>query len=182
MKRRNPKYFTMIELMFVIAILVILVGISWVAGTKVLRGQTEAKTKAEITLLINAIEQYNTRWGVYPHEISNATGYSGNLDFGEYLSKVLPGSGWSGSKRPMYIDYDSADMLVSNSNYADPSATSTNVQDPYENVYKYVLTIDATTGEKSFKVYSFGLNGDDNSGQFTKDPSDNLDDISSDNL
>lgn len=161
MKRRNPKYFTMIELMFVIAILVILVGISWVAGTKVLRGQTEAKTKAEITLLINAIEQYKTRWGGYPNSFSqgnnSSTTYS--IDFGEYLSKVLPGSGWSGSKRPMYIDYDSVDILVSNSNYADPSANSTTVQDPYENAYQYVLTIDAQ-GAQSIVISSAGLDGD----------------------
>ena len=65
MKRRNSKYFTLIELMFVIAILVVLIAISWVAGTKVLRGQTEAKTKAEITLLMSAIEQYKVRFGHY---------------------------------------------------------------------------------------------------------------------
>lgn len=160
MKRRNPKYFTMIELMFVVAILVILVGISWVAGTKVLRGQTEAKTKAEITLLINAIEQYKTRWGSYPYAFgATPSDRIGDLDFAHLLSKVLPDSGWSG-KRPMYVNYDSSDIIVDN-NYDDNGGSIDvtsliKVYDPYENAYKYAYDADTDT----YIVYSAGLDGE----------------------
>ncbi|MCM8536843.1 MAG: type II secretion system GspH family protein [Lentisphaeraceae bacterium] len=93
MKRRNKKYFTLIELLFVIAILVILIGISWVAGTKVLRNQTIKKTKAEIFLLTDAIRQYKDRFDAYPPEANDKT-----LNFAAYLSKMQPGdNNWPNS-------------------------------------------------------------------------------------
>ena len=60
---RRRAGFTLIELLLVISVLVIIISISWVAGTNVMRKQTEAKTKAEILLLSNAVKQYKTRWG-----------------------------------------------------------------------------------------------------------------------
>ena len=157
MKRRNSKYFTLIELMFVIAILVVLIAISWVAGTKVLRGQTEAKTKAEITLLMSAIEQYKVRFGHYFQQSSNTS-----LNFAEYLSKVLPTqSGWTGSKRPMFIDFKSSDILTDPTDgYDDASgAASTTVNDPYENAYIYLAStsVDANGNPLSYLIYSKGL-------------------------
>lgn len=163
------------ELLFVIGILVILVGISWVAGTKVLRSQTKAKTKAEIILLVGAIEQYKTRWGGYPHSWAGNT-YDGELDFGEYLSKVLPDGNWKDASnnnidRPMLIDYDKEDILVDNSDYADNNASETNVQDPYENTYWYVLE----NNPVKIRVYSAGLDGEYNA-------PDDEDNVSSDDL
>ncbi|MCM8533785.1 MAG: type II secretion system GspH family protein [Lentisphaeraceae bacterium] len=179
MKRRNKKYFTLIELLFVIAILVILIGISWVAGTKVLRNQTEKKTKAEILLLNHAVKQYKDRFGELPATSSK------QIDFAAYLSKVKPGSGWSG-KRPMYIDFQKADFFVGpssgNIDYtevdkANPAA-AVYALDPYEN--PYYINVDAATGK--FFIYSYGLDGQDDGGQYSKDSSLGLDDISSDNL
>ncbi|MCH2208684.1 MAG: hypothetical protein MK132_22830, partial [Lentisphaerales bacterium] len=156
MKRRNLKYFTLIELLFVIAILVVLIGISWVAGTKVLRSQTKAKTKAEITLLVSAVEQYKDRWGHYPY----SNGYAGPLNFGEQLSKVAPNGSWKKSDgtagtRPMFIDYDSSDIIVSNSDYSASSAAATTVHDPYETAYFY----QHNATDNTILIYSYGLDG-----------------------
>lgn len=160
MKRRNLKYFTLMELLFVIGILVILVGISWVAGTKVLRSQTKNKTKAEIMLLSGAIEQYRQRFGHYPPQAGNTT-----LNFGEYLSKVLPNGQWtdasgSSADRPMLVDFDKEDIIVDNSSYAAHDADTTIVMDPYENEYMYLLSNNST----SFLIYSKGLDGEHGSG------------------
>ena len=173
MKRRNSKYFTLIELMFVIAILVVLIAISWVAGTKVLRGQTEAKTKAEITLLMSAIEQYKVRFGHYFQQSSDTT-----LNFGQFMSKVLPtASGWSGSNRPMFIDFEGSDIIVSNSNYAQTGASTTIVSDPYENAYVYLAStsVDANGNPLSYLIYSKGLDAAHGAGDSSSKYSDKED-------
>jgi len=164
MKRYNRRNFTLVELMFVVGILVILIGISWVAGTKVLRKQAKSKTKAEITMLVAAVKQYKDRHGEYPPEASNDA-----LDFGAYLSKVLPGSGWTG-KRPMFIDFKKHNINISNDDFDNANATSGTVQDPYEQNYLYTLN----TTDNTFKIWSTGLDGTNDSGAG--------DDVSSDNL
>ena len=151
MKRYNKLKFTLIELMFVVAILVILIGISWVAGTKVLRGQAESKTKAEIKMLVSAMHQYKDRFGSFPD-------VKGTLNFGEYLSKVQPNTtGWtSGKPRPMFIDYTKNNINVSNTAYDDPNATETIILDPYELEYVYIFD---STEDDTFLIYSAGLDG-----------------------
>ena len=165
MKRYNRRNFTLVELMFVVAILVILIGISWVAGTKVLRSQAKSKTKAEIKMLVSAVEQYKERYGVYPPDGGD---YDGTLNFAEYLSKVQPGSGWVG-KRPMFIDFTKHNINVDpDTGYDDASAVSTKVLDPYEQDYLYKY--DSTTN--TYIIYSVGLDSDPNTD----------DDVSSDDL
>lgn len=164
MKRYNRRNFTLVELMFVVGILVVLIGISWVAGTKVLRKQAKSKTKAEITMLVSAVKQYKDRFGSLP--VTSTT--KQEMNFGQYLSKVLPGSGWTG-KRPMFVDFKKHNINVSNDNFDDAGAGTTKVQDPYEQVYMYKAESDGT-----FKIWSTGLDGSDNNGSG--------DDVSSDNL
>ena len=155
MKRRNKKYFTLIELLFVVAVLVIIISISWVAGTNVIRKQTVSKTKAEILMLTNAIKQYNTRWGYFPSTIGTGT----TLNFANYLSNVLPNSGWTG-KRPMYVDFGAADIMISDVNLDDEDNTGpVTVSDPYEQPYIYKVN----PSTQSFIIYSLGLDAADNS-------------------
>ncbi len=162
MKRYNKRNFTLIEIMFVVGILVILIGISWVAGNKVLRKQAESHTRAELKLLHEAVKQYQTRWGNLPHfsqittsDVDNANG----LDFAEYLSKVSPHSTtWTTDKpRPMYIDYSSENFNVNYTNYAltygDGANVGIKLSDPYEQTYHYVIK---ANGE-GFYLYSVGL-------------------------
>lgn len=196
MKRRNKKYFTLIELLFVIAILVILIGISWVAGTKVLRNQTEKKTKAEILLLSHAVKQYKDRWGSYPHAFAGNNKAAAGLDFAHLLSKVLPDTGWSSEKRPMFIDYKQADFFVgtwsgtaatidySKVDHSSDCSITDQIYafDPYENPYMYAYYKDTD----SFIIYSKGLDGDSTDpgagAAYDKTQSLNLDNITSDDL
>lgn len=166
MKRYNRRNFTLVELMFVVAILVILIGISWVAGTKVLRSQAKSKTKAEITMLVAAVKQYKDRYGSHPKAGAD---YDGSLNFGEYLSKVQPNSGWSG-KRPMFVDFKKHNInyICTSGEFDDDNAGATTIKDPYEN--DYIMVYDNT--EDTFYIYSVGLDGDPNT----------ADDVRSDNL
>ena len=67
MKKRN---FTMIELLFVILILITLIGISWVAVTKVVRTQNIFKAKSEMAMLLLATVQYKDRYRTYPFDVN----------------------------------------------------------------------------------------------------------------
>ena len=177
MKRYKKLKFTLVELMFVVAILVILIGISWVAGTKVLRSQAKQKTKAEIKMLVSAMHQYKERFGSFPPSAN----YNGPLNFGEYLSKVQPNAGWSSGNRPMFIDFTKNNFNVSITSYDDPNAGSTTIRDPYEQDYIYIYS--HSDEPDKFLIYSVGLDGDEET-QPTK-PSDyvttgdNADNISS---
>ncbi|NQZ57216.1 MAG: type II secretion system protein GspG, partial [Lentisphaeraceae bacterium] len=75
-----------------------------------------------------------------------------------------------------YIDFLKQNIYVNNENYADTDATDTEVEDPYENSYRYKY--DDTTDE--FIIYSVDLDGDDDAGVYN--PSNDEDDISSDEL
>ena len=154
--------FTLIEIMFVVGILVILIGIGGIAGSKAIRKQMEVQTKAEITMLKAAVRQYKTRWGEYPVQTSDT-----KFSFAEYLSKVSPTSStWTGV-RPMYIDYKSSNMAISNDNYNIVNAISTKVLDPYEQCY-YYLTDNVDGVAVRFLIYSVGRDGD----QVNSDPDD----------
>lgn len=189
----------MIELMFVIAIVVILMGISWVAGTKVLRAQTKAKTKAEIVMISAAVNQYKTRWGSYPNEADYR-----DINFVNYLSKVKPNSGWTGA-RPMYIDFKSSDMIraerVSGPLTIQGDSGSTSVSynandsgdyllDPYENPYLYFTDEDANGKTIKFTIVSMGVDGKmdwpsdstNTASDYDSSTDDNKDNVSSDDL
>ena len=131
MKTSFKNHFTLIELMLVVTVLVILISISWVAGTKVIKAQIDRKMQAEVLSLSKVIELYKIRYGDYP----TATAPS-SLNFGEKLSGVKPGAGWNG-KRTMYIDFRKSGFKVSNDNYDASNATATIVFDPYDNPYLY---------------------------------------------
>ena len=102
MKSYKKSCFTLIELMFVITVLVILISISWINGTKVIDKQIDRKMKAEIATLVKVIELYKIRYGAYPP--NDTPGVAQALNFAEKLSSSKPGSGWIG-KREMYINF-----------------------------------------------------------------------------
>ena len=178
MKNARKKYFTLVEIMITIGILVVLMSISWVAGGKVLKSTKIKQMKAEISMLVTAVEQYKTRWGAYPFTSTGgvSSGESAlTFDFGEKLSSVAVGAGYT-TDRPMYIDFLKQNIYVDNEEFADTDATATEVEDPYENPYQYKY--DDTTNE--FIIYSVGLDGGDDHGVYN--PGNDEDDISSNNL
>lgn len=162
----RKKSFTIIEIMFVVVILVILIGIGFAAGAKVLRKTASAKTAAELKMLQSAIIQYADRWGSdigLPH----SNGYNGPLNFCEHLSKVSVYDKWTmtkpdgtvvDSQRPMFIDFKKHNMNISNKDYmwCKPSGKNPSpslAQDPYEQNYIY-----RNFGGK-FEIRSAGLDG-----------------------
>jgi len=126
--------------MFVVAILVILIGIGFVAGTKTLRKQAEIKTKAEIKMLVSACHQYKDRYGAFP----DITGNIIEFNFCEHLSKIPVTPGFSGDRR-FFIDFKAHNINLEN----------WIAQDPYEQPYKYQYK------DNIIKVWSIGLDSVD---------------------
>jgi type II secretory pathway pseudopilin PulG len=148
MKKKN---FTLIEVLFVILILIILIGISWVAGAKVIRSQNKTKMKAEVAIIESAIRQYKERYNSYPFSDTQL------VNFAEKLSDVPLGAGWEGTVRPMFIDYRSNDMYTSNNNYDSndaSAATGTILLDPYEIPYQVLVVLDDSGNIIKFTVVS----------------------------
>jgi len=126
--------------MFCVAILVILLGISWVAGTKVLRNQAETKTKAEIKMLMSACRQYKDMYIYYPID----EGTESDVNFLQWLSPVkYDNQHLYDGQIPMFIDYDK-----NNINYE-----GNEIKDPYEQTYQCKLE------NGVFSIWSVGLDG-----------------------
>lgn len=62
----NKQKFTLIELMFTIAILVILIGVGAAAANKVVRKQANIQIKAELKMIQSALTIYKNRYSFYP--------------------------------------------------------------------------------------------------------------------
>lgn len=134
----KKRYFTLIEMLFSIVILIALIGISWVAGNKVLKSQNKTKIKAEVAMIEAAIHKYKDRYNEYPFTETQI------INFAEKLSSVPSNAGWEGSVRPMFIDFKSNNMMTNNDNYnsSDPSeATATTLFDPYESPYRVIVIL-----------------------------------------
>lgn len=58
--------FTLIEIMFVVTILVILIGIGMVAGSKIMRKSADTQINSELKMIQSAIEVYKVKNQVYP--------------------------------------------------------------------------------------------------------------------
>ena len=88
------------------------------------------ETRAVISILSTAIEQYKDRYESYP-KLESST-----FDFGEKLSSVPVNSDYLG-KRPMYIDFIQFNISVSNKNYAEVNATKIVIFDSWKTPYYY---------------------------------------------
>jgi Tfp pilus assembly protein PilE len=171
MKSYKKQNFTLIEIMFVVGILVILIGISWVAGNKILRKSAENQTKAEVTMIHKACEAYNVRFDGLP-STSDTT-----VNFINYLSKVRPGSTtYSGTKRPMFVDFRKSNINLDNDSYDAISGGATIASDPYDQEYKYVYNSGA------FYIYSAGVDGQSTAPHDDKTLANNVDNIVSTKL
>lgn len=158
-KKVNLKFFTLIELIFVIGILVILISISWVNGSKTIKTVSTKQVQAEILLIRTALRSYETRWGDFPQSTSDL------VDFGEYLSSISPHEDYVNPAnkplpREMYIDLKSSNINAENKDcYAYTKSKhgavipKVIIQDPYEQPYVYKVS------GNTFEVISVGLDG-----------------------
>lgn len=130
--------FTLIELMFVVTILVILISIGFVAGTKTLRKQAYMKTKAEIKMIESACRQYKDRYGNFP----DITGSEVEVDFLNHLAKIPDIASFTGDRK-MFIDCKKHAI----------NTEGNKILDPYEQVYMYQYA------KNKILIWSVGLDG-----------------------
>ena len=67
----NRNGFTLIELLMVIAVILILAGITFGVSRGVQNAQARTKARAELATIAQAIEQFKSRYGDYPwHDLA----------------------------------------------------------------------------------------------------------------
>jgi prepilin-type N-terminal cleavage/methylation domain-containing protein len=167
--KKNKSFFTLVEMMLVLAIIAILFGLGTAMFTKATEQSEITLAKSQIASLVSAVEMYKDRWGSYPAPGGTASIDSVNnaFNFGQWLSKVAPisslNNGWTG-KRPMFVKFKELGFEVGNENYDDATTTETTLYDPWGSPYGY--SYNSLT--QSFIIYSIGTH-DTLSGQLSAD-------------
>ena len=169
---KRQQGFTLIELLMVIAVILILAGITFGISRGVQNAQARTKAKAELAIISQGLEQYKSVNGDYPW----VTGSSNEVDRAKELAKAL--MGWkefdrSGSSVD-YIDKDEDTVPSSGPRaFIDPEKLSysgtlpsnNNVMptdlyytDPWGNlyVYKYRTSTASSWDNFGYVLYSKG--------------------------
>lgn len=178
---RRPKQqgFTLVELLMVIAVILILAGITFGISRGVQNAQARAKAKAELATISQAIEQFKSRYGDYPWHDSDA-GYPGNEDVnnamltyaltGRLKLEADPDNG--GTTRVVKVDDSLEDEDVEkNPKFIDLSKFSTTgsenspelILDPWGNPYVYMYKEESDPDQWDvfgYHLFTTGPNGD----------------------
>ena len=134
-------------ILFSIPVVAALLLLSWYLGQTKLKKQVTLASTQQMKLLTFAIIMYKDSYGHLPKQTS------GPVDFAEQLSKIpASDSQWLGP-RPMFVDYEKHNFHVSNSKYAEVSATATTIFDPCETPYRF----EYKNNSNSFSLISAGL-------------------------
>ena len=64
--KKNKSFFTLVEMMLVLAIIAILFGLGTAMFTKATEQSEITLAKSQIASLVSAVEMYKDRWGSYP--------------------------------------------------------------------------------------------------------------------
>jgi len=168
---KRQQGFTLIELLMVIAVILILAGITFGISRGVQNAQARAKTKAELATISLAIEQFKSRYGDYPwHK-------EGEVDTNKTLLFALTG-------RLVLADPDPTDstdeikaLIITNQNQIDENpkflddtkfstssinGETTNLLDSWGNPYNYRYKEDNALNDWDvfgFHLYSTGPKG-----------------------
>jgi len=172
--RRHPKQqgFTLIELLMVIAIILILAGITFGISRGVQNAQARAKAKAELATISQAIEQFKSRYGDYPWHDSEGTdtnqmllfALTGRLamekqsDGSISVTKTLSQDDAVVMKRPKFLDESKF------STSEDTAGNTLQLLDPWGNPYVYWYKWEATPDAWDvfgYHLYSTGSKGSD---------------------
>lgn len=179
--RSSNRGFTLIELLMVIAIIMILAGITFGISRGVQNAQARAATKAELAVIAQALETYKSKFGDYPWvgnpDVSSDTNRK-NSSHG--LMKTLVGwqavdgtqDGGTSTTLGKVFNHGESVLDVSKLSLsqdwptsaaeASPSGT-TYFTDPWGNAYVYIYKdpSDNTTWER-FGYILFSIGGDGN--------------------
>ena len=158
--KKNKSFFTLVEMMLVLAIIAISFGLGTAMFTKATEQSEITLAKSQIASLVSAVEMYKDRWGSYPAPSGTDLDQINEVfNFGQWLSKVAPisslNNGWTG-KRPMFVKFKELGFEVGNENYDDATTSNTTLYDPWGSPYGYSYD----GGTKSFIVYSIGTYDD----------------------
>ncbi|CAA6677187.1 MULTISPECIES: prepilin-type N-terminal cleavage/methylation domain-containing protein [unclassified Lentimonas] len=167
-KRSTKSGFTLIELLMVIAVIMVLAGITFGISRGVQNAQARTQAKAELAVISQALEAYKSTYGDYPwaadgDELAqalmgwmkfNRTGTTTSFDL--VSASEVPATGPKSFIDPSKMEYTGT--LPSAVNVA-PTAVA--FQDPWgtEYVYKYKTGATASWDNFGFVLYSKGPDG-----------------------
>lgn len=176
-RARASQGFTLIELLMVIAIILILAGITFGISRGVYNAQARTKAKAELATISQAIEQFKLQYGDYPWHDSD-TGYPETS--GEVTSTMLMYA--LTGRMVMERDPATGDLVVelvdrsldneevkNRPSFIDPTKFSTSGSeddpeaflDPWGNPYRYWYKVENTPGKwEMFGFHLYSIGGD----------------------
>jgi prepilin-type N-terminal cleavage/methylation domain-containing protein len=194
-RKRRQAAFTLIELLMVIAVILILAGITFGISRGVQNAQARAQAKAELATLAQAIEQFKSRYGDYPWHQSGGSWGSGGVDdtnqmllyalTGRLVLRQEPVPGNPGSTRmtAVKISDDLDDSKVAkNPKFIDPSRFYVQengagqpiaLLDPWGNPYKYWYKWDDAPDQWEvfgYHLYSLGGDGEEDNSEIEQSP------------
>jgi prepilin-type N-terminal cleavage/methylation domain-containing protein len=176
LRRPQQKAFTLIELLMVIAIILILAGITFGIARGVQNAQARAKTKAELATISQAIEQFKLRYGDYPW---HQGGGGDSTDNNRMLLYALTGRLILADPNPNDQTNETKTLVVTNETQIDrnpkfldetkfsvsmTNGASVNLIDPWGNPYIYWYKWDDSPDDWDvfgFHLYSTGSKGSD---------------------
>ncbi len=143
---KRQQGFTLIELLMVIAVILILAGITFGISRGVQNAQARTKVKAELATISLAIEQFKSRYGDYPWHSADEVDTNKTLLFALTGRLVLgdPDPGDSTNEIKALI-IDTQNQIDANPKFLDDTKLSTssingettNLLDPWGNPYIY---------------------------------------------
>jgi prepilin-type N-terminal cleavage/methylation domain-containing protein len=168
---KRQQGFTLIELLMVIAVILILAGITFGISRGVQNAQARAKAKAELATISLAIEQFKSRYGDYPwHK-------QGEVDTNKTLLFALTGRLVLGDPDPQDSKNETKALIIDTQNQIDANpkflddtkfstslinGETTNLLDPWGQPYIYWYKWDNESNDWDvfgFHLYSTGPKG-----------------------
>ena len=168
---KRQQGFTLIELLMVIAVILILAGITFGISRGVQNAQARAKAKAELVTISLAIEQFKSRYGDYPWHSADET------DTNKALLYALTGRLVIGDPSPEDETVEIKASILTDQSQIDANpkflddtkfstfsinGETTNLLDPWGNPYIYWYKWDNASNAWDFygyHLYSTGPNG-----------------------
>jgi len=177
-RAQSTQGFTLIELLMVIAIILILAGITFGIARGVYNAQARTKARAELSAIAQAVEQFKLQYGDYPWHDSDIGSYpssSGEVT-NTMLMYALTGRmvmerQANGKVQVRLVSRKLDDPEVEkNPSFIDPTKFSTSGSaddpeaflDPWGSPYRYRYKEEATPNDWEvfgFHLYSVGLDG-----------------------
>lgn len=158
----NRSGFTLIELLMVIAVILILTGITFGISRGVQNAQARTKARAELATIAQALEQFKSRYGDYPWHKSGETdtnktllyALTGRLAIRDLEAIIITDEGQI-RRNPKFLDESKFTTTEIN-------GETTNLIDPWGNPYMYWYKWDDRPNSYEmfgYHLYSTGAGG-----------------------